>query len=135
MSAEGDNRRENKTFIAAVRNGLKPAFFPRIQSDLDFLLLKLFSADSGHGHVFKDIQVYKELQQKFSEDHQQLFLLNRVHHDWLDRALEQLTGIRSRCCAACNLVTNRHVGLFCVFTCNVIIDLYVLPDSETKAWN
>ena len=32
-------------------------FNPRIKKDLDFLILKLFRADSGHGFVFKDIQV------------------------------------------------------------------------------
>ena len=30
---------------------------PRICNDLDFLLMRLFRADSGHGYVFKDIQV------------------------------------------------------------------------------
>ena len=30
---------------------------PRIHNDLDFLLLRLFRADSGYGNVFKDIQV------------------------------------------------------------------------------
>ena len=33
-------------------------FKPRIQNDLDFLLMRLFQADSGYGNVFKDIQVY-----------------------------------------------------------------------------
>ena len=32
-------------------------FKPRILNDLDFLLLRLFQADSGSGNVFKDIQV------------------------------------------------------------------------------
>ena len=32
-------------------------FSPHIRNDLDFLLMRLFRADSGHGLVFKDIQV------------------------------------------------------------------------------
>ena len=35
------------------KNLLKPG----IRNDLDFLLLRLFRADAGHGRVFKDIQV------------------------------------------------------------------------------
>ena len=31
---------------------------PGIRNDLDFLLMRLFRADSGHGRVFKDIQVF-----------------------------------------------------------------------------
>lgn len=92
LSTEEERKGTKKTCMVEMWSGLKPAFFPIIHSDLDFLLLRLFRADSGHGHVFKDIQVYKELRQKFSEDHQQLFLLNRVHHDWLDRVLEKLIG-------------------------------------------
>ena len=34
-------------------------FKPRIMNDLDFLLIRLFQADSGCGNVFKDIQVVK----------------------------------------------------------------------------
>lgn len=37
-------------------------FNPRIKNDLDFLLMRLFRADSGHGLVFKDIQVSLPLQ-------------------------------------------------------------------------
>ena len=33
-------------------------FKPRIMNDLDFLMMRLFQADSGCGNVFKDIQVY-----------------------------------------------------------------------------
>ena len=35
----------------------KKPFSPRIRNDMDFLLMRLFRADSGHGLVFKDIQV------------------------------------------------------------------------------
>ena len=44
---------------------------PRIHNDLDFLLLRLFQADSGYGKVFKDIQVIHEA----TAIHQQLLLL------------------------------------------------------------
>ena len=37
---------------------LKKPLTPAIRNDLDFLLMRLFRADSGHGLVFKDIQVY-----------------------------------------------------------------------------
>ena len=37
--------------------GLRAPFAPRIKNDLDFLLMRLFRADSGHGVVFRDIQV------------------------------------------------------------------------------
>ena len=36
---------------------LKRLLQPGICNDLDFLLLRLFRADAGHGRVFKDIQV------------------------------------------------------------------------------
>ena len=72
--------------------GLKQAFSPRITNDLDFLLLRLFYADSGHGHVFKDIQVHKELTYKTAQDHELLFLLNIVHGDLLDKHLDELEG-------------------------------------------
>ena len=35
----------------------KSLFKPRVLNDLDFLLMRLYRADSGYGHVFKDIQV------------------------------------------------------------------------------
>ena len=49
-------------------------FNPQIRNDLDFLLLRLFRADSSHGRVFKDIQVNKELQSLLGRDHQLLHL-------------------------------------------------------------
>ena len=33
-------------------------FNHHIKNDLDFLIMRLFRADLGHGKVFKDIQVY-----------------------------------------------------------------------------
>ena len=37
----------------------KSPLTPGIRSDLDFLLMRLYRADSGYGNVFKDIQVYR----------------------------------------------------------------------------
>ena len=54
---------------------------PRIGNDLDFLLMRLFRADSGHGRVFKDLQVDKELKRLLSEDHEQLALITSIIHD------------------------------------------------------
>lgn len=47
---------------------------PRMMSDLDFLLLRLFRADSGHGRVFKDILIDKELKRLVNQDHERLHL-------------------------------------------------------------
>lgn len=53
-------------------------FNPRIRNDLDFLLLRLFRADSSHGRVFKDIQVNNELKALTGRDHQLLHLYLNV---------------------------------------------------------
>ena len=66
---------------------LSSYFNPRIKNDMDFLLMQLFRADSGHGQVFKDIQVVKHLRAKTSDDHQRLYLLNKIHSDWLDQQI------------------------------------------------
>ena len=47
---------------------------PRMKNDLDFLLLRLFRADSGHGQVFKDILIDKELNRLINEDRERLHL-------------------------------------------------------------
>ena len=49
-------------------------FSPQIGNDLDFLLMRLYRADSGHGQVFKDIRVDKELKQYIGKDHELLHL-------------------------------------------------------------
>ena len=54
--------------------GFKALFSPGIQNDLDFILMRLYRADSGHGQVFKEIQVDKELKQYISRDHELLHL-------------------------------------------------------------
>ena len=59
----------------------KRPFSPRIMNDLDFLLMRLFRADSGHGRVFKDIQVYKELNRLLSKERERLLLYHNVGKD------------------------------------------------------
>ena len=54
--------------------GCRALFSPRIENDLDFILMRLYRADSGHGQVFKEIQVDKELKQYISRDHELLHL-------------------------------------------------------------
>ena len=51
------------------------AITPRINTDLDFLVTRLFYANSGCGQVFKDIQTQKELDKR--TDHRFLYLLNK----------------------------------------------------------
>ena len=59
----------------------KQLFHPCIGNDLDFLLMILYFTDSGHGQVFKNIQVYKEIKEKVSKDHELLYLLKRIQSD------------------------------------------------------
>ena len=73
-------------------NGLKQIFIPRIHTDLDFLVARLFYADSGHGQVFKDIQIQKELNEKISQDHELLYLLNSVHSHLLKKRIKRKLG-------------------------------------------
>ena len=54
---------------------------PRIRNDLDFLLLQLFQADSGHGQVFKEIQVAKEYKRLYARDHELLHLFVNLQQD------------------------------------------------------
>ena len=68
-----------KSLYQKVVRFLSPYVKPCIQDDLDFLLMRLFRADSGHGQVFKDIQVAKYLQMNITEDHQRLYLLSKIH--------------------------------------------------------
>ena len=67
-------------------------FYPRISNDLDFLLMKLYFADSGHGQVFKDVQVYKEIKEKTCKDQELLYLLKRVQGDLTNKKLDRITG-------------------------------------------
>ena len=67
-------------------------FSPRIEDDLAFLVTKLFYADSGHGEVFKDIQIQKELKEITSKDHELLYLITRIHGDLHDKNVEESEG-------------------------------------------
>lgn len=59
----------------------KQPFTPGIRSDLDFLLMRLFRTDSGHGQVFRDILVDKELKRRVQEDHELLYLMGESMKD------------------------------------------------------
>ena len=50
---------------------------PRIKTNLDFLLLKLYRTDSGLGHVFKEVQIQKELKILNDDDQRRLLLHDR----------------------------------------------------------
>ncbi len=47
---------------------------PRIRSDLDFLLLKLYRTDNGLGHVFREVQIEKEIKTLADDDQRRLHL-------------------------------------------------------------
>ena len=51
---------------------------PRIANDFDFLLMRLFRADTGHGNVFKDIQVAKKMKDDIDIEHALLHLFINV---------------------------------------------------------
>ena len=70
----------------AIKLHLSNLFNPQIRNDLDFLLMRLFRADSSHGRVFKDIQVNKELKSLTGRDHQLLHLYLNVQQDIRSRA-------------------------------------------------
>ena len=77
-----DENSGNGCSFAGFFSALSEFCRPRICNDLDFLLMKLYFADSGHGQVFKDIQIHKEIQIKNEHDHELLHLLNRMHLDY-----------------------------------------------------
>lgn len=57
-------------------------FSPSIKSDLDFLVLRLYQSDSGHGKVFKELQVSKAYRSLHIHDHKLLHLLINLQQDW-----------------------------------------------------
>ena len=61
-----------------------PCFNPCIENDLDFLLMRLFVADSGFGQVFKDIQILRYLRMKVLVDHERLYRFNKMCEYWLE---------------------------------------------------
>jgi hypothetical protein len=99
-----EDKEDNKCSVESVCcpcftgfwQSLKEAFTPRISNDLDFLLMRLYYADSGHGEVFKDIQIHKELQEKTAQDHELLYLLNIVHTHLLKKKIKIKLENRAR---------------------------------------
>ena len=87
-------------------SGLKQAITPRIHTDLDFLVTRLFYADSGHGQVFKDIQIQKELNEKISQDHELLYLLNSVHSHLLKKRIKMKLGKSKSCILMFNTINS-----------------------------
>ncbi len=67
-------------------------FSPRIQNDLEFMLMVLFRSDSSHGRVFKDIQVGKELKKQRDRDHQLLHLYINVQQELRKRGNDVVRG-------------------------------------------
>ena len=57
------------------------AFQPRVQNDLDFVVLLLFRADSGHGKVFRDLQIFATLKALLNEDEELLLLYIDAQQD------------------------------------------------------
>lgn len=51
---------------------------PRINNDLDFLVMRLFRTDTGYGQVFKDLQVEREIKQQTDKEHKLLHLFINV---------------------------------------------------------
>ena len=59
----------------------KSPFQPRIKNDMDFLLLTLFRTDTGHGKVFKEIQIQKEVDIHNKRDHELLQLFRTAQSE------------------------------------------------------
>ncbi len=56
------------------KQSLSSAFVPRVKTDLDFLVMRLFRTDSGHGQVFKEIQIQREVEVRTREEYELLQL-------------------------------------------------------------
>ena len=61
---------------------LKCLFSPFIKNDLDFLVLRLYHSDSGHGKVFRELQISKAYRTLYIHDHELLHLLINLQQDW-----------------------------------------------------
>ena len=85
-----------KLFTAAGACQLRILFSPSIQHDLDFLLLRLYQSDSGHGKVFRELQISKAYRSLHIHDHKLLHLLINLQQDWrYNRG--QLSYVRALC--------------------------------------
>ncbi len=98
----------------------KNPFHPRIRNDLDFLVMILFRADSGHGRVFKDIQVSKEIKNQITEDHVKLHLLNDAIKDNFKN-----TKTKGTMLIMYTLIGHKHIYL-------IIIASTLLRDKDIK---
>ena len=47
---------------------------PRIKTDLDFMVMKLFRTDGGLGHVLREVQIYKEIKNMSKDERRRLYL-------------------------------------------------------------
>ncbi len=52
---------------------------PRVRTDLDFMVMKLFRTDSGLGYVFRDVQIARETHRLIDDDQRRLNLHYRKH--------------------------------------------------------
>ena len=58
---------------------------PRVLTDLDFMLLKLFRTNAGFGKIVKDIQIQLRIQNMIEQDH---ISTNLFHRNWADSEIE-----------------------------------------------
>ena len=52
---------------------------PRIRTELEFMVMRLFRTDSGLGYVFKDVQIAKKMQNLIDNDQRKLNLHYKKH--------------------------------------------------------
>ncbi len=52
---------------------------PRIRTDLDFMVMKLYRTDSGLGYIFRDVQIAREMSHLMDDDQRRLNLHYRKH--------------------------------------------------------
>ena len=90
---DDDDDEDSSSCFGGFCSAIKQLFHPSINNDLDFLLLRLYFADSGHGQVFKDIQIQKEIQHELSKDHELLYLLKRVQADHYQKGIDKIAGM------------------------------------------
>lgn len=55
---------------------------PRIRSDLDFLLMKLYRTDNGLGHVFHEVQIEKEIKILADDEQRRLHLHSSTQQNY-----------------------------------------------------
>ena len=63
-----------------------------IKTDLDFLVMRLFLTDQGLGHIFKEVQVEKEIKHLVDDDQRRL----KIHRDKQSNILAEDDG-KSKC--------------------------------------